>query len=104
MQLVEKYKPLTLKAFAGVDRPKAMLTAFVAKPYTSAWLLEGPSGLGKTTMAFAAATARGASQFHRRRRLPCACAQERPGNDSTASSCSATTDGQRAAQRGEGYE
>jgi hypothetical protein len=51
-----------LEAFAGVDRPKAILSAFVAKPYTSAWLLRGASGLGKTTMAFAAATALGASQ------------------------------------------
>jgi hypothetical protein len=61
MQLVDRYKPTTIDAFAGVDRAKKILSAFVQKPYTSAWLLIGPSGLGKTTMAFAAAEAIGAS-------------------------------------------
>ena len=51
MQLVDKYRPTTIEAFAGVDRPKKILAAFTAKPYTSAWLLVGPSGTGKTTMA-----------------------------------------------------
>ena len=60
MQLVNKYKPATIEAFAGVDRPKKILAAFVAKPYVSAWLLLGPSGIGKTTMAFAVARALGA--------------------------------------------
>ena len=62
MQLVDKYKPLTLDDFAGVDRPRAILKAFLAAPYESAWLFVGQSGTGKTTMAFAAARALGASQ------------------------------------------
>src|ERR1039458_7616566 len=61
-QLVDKYKPTTIEAFAGIDRPKKILAAFLAKPYESAWLLRGPSGIVKTTMAFAAAGALGASQ------------------------------------------
>jgi hypothetical protein len=62
MQLVDKYRPQTIGGFAGVERAKAILSAFVQKPYESAWLLIGPSGVGKTTMAFAAAVALGAKQ------------------------------------------
>jgi len=53
--LVEKYRPLKLAEFAGLARPKAILTQLVREPYSSAWLLLGPSGLGKTTMALAVA-------------------------------------------------
>lgn len=62
MQLVDKYRPMTLDAFAGVERPRAIFTAFLKKPYESAWLLLGPSGTGKTTMAFSVAFALGAKQ------------------------------------------
>jgi hypothetical protein len=62
MQLVDKYRPQTIDGFAGVERAKAILSAFVQKPYESAWLLIGPSGVGKTTIAFAAAVALGAKQ------------------------------------------
>jgi hypothetical protein len=61
-QLVEKYIPQTIEDFAGIDRPKAVLSAFIKSPYTSAWLLLGPSGIGKTSIAFAAAEALGASR------------------------------------------
>ncbi len=62
MQLVDKYRPQEPSGFIGIERPKAILSAFLRNPYASAWLLLGPSGLGKTTMAFAAAKALGATQ------------------------------------------
>ncbi len=63
-QLVEKYKPETLAEFAGLDRPKAILAHLAKNPYSSAWLLLGPSGLGKTTMALALAKQIGGEVHH----------------------------------------
>lgn len=63
-QLVERHRPRTLDAFHGVARPKAILSAFAANPYSSAWLLAGPSGLGKTTMALALAESLGGQLHH----------------------------------------
>jgi putative ATPase len=62
--LVEKYKPSTLAGFAGLDRARAVLGHFAAAPYSSAWLLVGPSGLGKTTMALAIAEQIGGQLHH----------------------------------------
>jgi replication-associated recombination protein RarA len=53
--LTEKYRPLTIDAFVGLDKPKKILAKLVAKPFESAWLFVGPSGTGKTTMALALA-------------------------------------------------
>jgi replication-associated recombination protein RarA len=53
LNLSEKYRPEKLLGFAGLDRPKALLSALAAEPYPSAWLLVGPSGLGKTTAVMA---------------------------------------------------
>lgn len=64
IQLVDKYRPKKLADFVGVDRPRAILQAFARKPYTSAWLLLGPSGLGKTTMALALADEIGGQIHH----------------------------------------
>lgn len=61
--LVEKYKPMTI-GFAGLDRPRAILSRLAADPYPSAWLLLGPSGLGKTTMALAIARQIGGEVHH----------------------------------------
>lgn len=49
--LSEKYRPQTIDAFVGLEKPKKILSRFVAKPYPSAWLFVGPSGVGKTSMA-----------------------------------------------------
>lgn len=49
--LVEKYRPRVFGDFAGMEGPRKVLSQLAAKPYESAWLLLGPSGLGKTTMA-----------------------------------------------------
>jgi len=53
--LTERYRPRAVGEFAGLAKPKAVLSAFVQKPYPSAWLFLGPSGVGKTTMGLAIA-------------------------------------------------
>ena len=62
LALVEKYRPLTIESFSGIQKPKAVLTAFVQNPFVSAWILTGQAGTGKTTMAFAVAHELGARQ------------------------------------------
>lgn len=51
--LVEKYRPLRIADFIGLDRPKKVLSAFCKRPASGAWLFVGPSGVGKSTMALA---------------------------------------------------
>jgi DNA polymerase III gamma/tau subunit len=53
--LVEKYRPLRIAEFVGLDRPKKVLSAFRKCPVSGAWLFLGPSGVGKSTMALALA-------------------------------------------------
>ena len=53
--LAEKYRPLRIAEFVGLEKAKRVLSKFAANPYPSAWLFVGPSGLGKTSMAFAVA-------------------------------------------------
>lgn len=53
--LVEKYRPLRIAEFIGLDRPKKVLAAFCRRPTSGAWLFVGPSGVGKSTMAMALA-------------------------------------------------
>lgn len=64
MQLADKYRPPTIDSFKGLDRPKRILSNFAAAPYSSAWLLMGPSGLGKTTIAMALADQVGGQLHH----------------------------------------
>jgi replication-associated recombination protein RarA len=64
LALTEKYKPTKLHDFAGLAGPRTILTKLAAAPYESAWLLVGPSGTGKTTMALAVAAAIGAELHH----------------------------------------
>lgn len=54
--LAEKYRPLTISEFAGLEKPKRVLSRLAANPFDSAWLFIGPPGVGKTTMAQALAT------------------------------------------------
>jgi replication-associated recombination protein RarA len=49
--LTDKYRPQTITEFVGLDKPKKILAKFAARPYPSAWLFVGPSGVGKTSMA-----------------------------------------------------
>ena len=53
--LTERYRPRSISAFVGLDKPKRICAALAAKPFESAWLFVGPSGTGKTTMAMALA-------------------------------------------------
>lgn len=59
MSLSDTYRPATLGAMVGNPRPRAILNALCSKPVPSAWLLEGPSGIGKTTAALCVAGALG---------------------------------------------
>jgi replication-associated recombination protein RarA len=62
--LSEKYRPKTIDGFIGLDKPKIVLQAFAARPFPSAWLFLGYSGIGKTTMAMALAEEIGAEFQH----------------------------------------
>jgi replication factor C subunit 2/4 len=53
--LTEKYRPQSLTDFAGLEKPKKIMRKLAANPYASAWLFQGPSGTGKTTMGLALA-------------------------------------------------
>jgi DNA polymerase III gamma/tau subunit len=64
VQLVDKYNPVKIEDFVGLAGPRALFTRLAAQPYSSAWLLVGPSGLGKTSMAFAFAKQIGAEIHH----------------------------------------
>jgi DNA polymerase III delta prime subunit len=55
MSLSEKYRPLRIQDFVGLDKAKRIVSGFIATPYQSAWLFVGASGTGKTTMALALA-------------------------------------------------
>ena len=62
--LSEKYRPENIAGFAGLERPRALLSALAENPYSSAWLLVGPSGVGKTTMVLALHNQVGGSLHH----------------------------------------
>jgi replication-associated recombination protein RarA len=51
--LTEKYRPQSIDAFVGLDKPKKIMRKLAANPFPSAWLFVGPSGTGKTTMGLA---------------------------------------------------
>jgi replication-associated recombination protein RarA len=53
--LAEKYRPKSIGEFIGLEKQKKVLAAFSKRPVSCAWLLLGPSGLGKSTMAMALA-------------------------------------------------
>lgn len=64
MLLVEKYRPLTIDSFIGIDDARADAADLVANPYASAWLFVGASGTGKTTLAQAIASELNAELHH----------------------------------------
>jgi len=57
VQLADKHRPATLADIAGNAKAIGILKALVARPMPSAWLLEGPSGIGKSSAALAVARA-----------------------------------------------
>jgi replication-associated recombination protein RarA len=62
--LTEKYRPMTVSQFVGLDKPKRICEKLAARPFESAWLFVGASGTGKTTMALALAAAIPAELHH----------------------------------------
>lgn len=62
--LTEKYRPRSLDAFVGLEKPRKILSKLAANPFPSAWLFVGPSGTGKTTMGLALAESIPAELHH----------------------------------------
>lgn len=53
--LAEKYRPLSLGGFVGLEKQRKILSKLVENPFPSAWLFVGASGTGKSSMALAIA-------------------------------------------------
>lgn len=64
VSLAEKYRPRSIDAFIGLDKPKNVMRKLAANPFPSAWLFVGPSGTGKTSMALALAEQMPAELHH----------------------------------------
>lgn len=64
MPLTSKYQPKLISEFAGLDKPKKILSRFVLNPSEDAWYFHGASGTGKSTMALAMASALNAQVVH----------------------------------------
>lgn len=62
--LTESYRPRRIADFIGLDKPKRLAAKLVAKPYDSAWVFVGASGMGKTTLALAIAEELDAELHH----------------------------------------
>jgi replication-associated recombination protein RarA len=55
LTLAERYRPRNIAEFVGLDKAKKMFSKLAVNPSESSWLLTGPSGTGKTSMALALA-------------------------------------------------
>jgi replication-associated recombination protein RarA len=62
--LTEKYRPVDIADFIGLDKVKRVLAKFASNPRELAFLFLGPSGVGKTTMGLALARALSAEVHH----------------------------------------
>jgi replication-associated recombination protein RarA len=62
--LTDRYRPLTVDGFVGLDKPRRAMTALLARPFPSAWLFVGPPGVGKTSMGLAVAAQLPAELHH----------------------------------------
>lgn len=64
MSLINKYRPQTFAEVVGHPQQVKALQAAIAKKRSRAFLMIGPSGVGKTTLARIAATEAGAGAEH----------------------------------------
>lgn len=62
--LAEKYRPLRLAEFVGLEKQRKILCKLATNPFPSAWLFVGPPGVGKTSMALALAKELRAETHH----------------------------------------
>lgn len=62
--LSERYAPQTIADFVGLEKPRKIMSKFIEAPFQSAWLFVGPSGTGKTSMAFAISKAIAGESHH----------------------------------------
>jgi replication-associated recombination protein RarA len=62
--LSEKYRPMTIGGFVGLDKPRAIMRKLAAQPFSSAWLFVGPSGTGKSSLGLALAEEMPAELHH----------------------------------------
>ena len=58
--LAEKYRPLRIADFVGLEKPKKIATAFCRAPREAAFLFVGGPGVGKTSLGLAMANELGA--------------------------------------------
>lgn len=58
--LAEKYKPIQVSEFVGLEKPKKIIGKWLANPQSHSFLFVGKPGTGKTAMAEAIARAIGA--------------------------------------------
>jgi replication-associated recombination protein RarA len=62
--LAQKYQPMRIADFIGLEKPRKILATFARAPKSCALLFKGPSGTGKTTMALALAEEISAELIH----------------------------------------
>jgi DNA polymerase III delta prime subunit len=63
-RLEQKYRPTTISAFVGLDKPKRIFSNLLRRPRPCALLCEGPTGVGKTAMGLAFAAELPGSLIH----------------------------------------
>ena len=62
--LSEKYRPVRIADFVGLEKQRKIISKLAANPFPSAWLFVGPPGVGKTSMALALAAETGMELHH----------------------------------------
>lgn len=62
--LVEKYRPRNIDDFVGIERPRKVMSAFIKRPTSTAFVFVGPPGIGKTSLALAVVNEMNAELHH----------------------------------------
>ena len=77
LRLTEKHRPKALGDVVGQGAILFRLESFLEAPYSTAMIFEGPTGVGKTTIAKAMAAELGTCEFGDLRRSRAACRTRR---------------------------